>query len=521
MSDLPVNLYRAAQVREFDRSAIEECGIPGATLMERAGRAAFEVLRAHWPQARRVAVVCGTGNNGGDGFVVARLAKQAGLDVCVFQVGEEGALRGDARAAHQALCAAGVEVEPFSAPQLKDAELIVDALFGIGLDREVTGVWRAAIEAMNDAHKHVLALDIPSGLDADSGAVFGAAVRASITISFLALKQGLFTGAALSHCGKMVFDDLNVPREIYQRAVQGRAVAKGSTSVAGKSEATGSRTPGATAAPAAVRLTANNLPRIKLRARDSHKGDYGRVLVIGGDYGMAGAVRLTGEAAARTGAGLVTIATRTAHAPHVSAERPELLCYGVENTEQLQTLLHKADVIAIGPGLGLSPWAVELFNAVVRTSLPLVVDADALNLLTRYPQTRANWILTPHPGEAGRLLSCASSVIQRDRYRAVQKLHEQYGGVVILKGAGTLVAAEGAPVHVCTAGNPGMASAGMGDVLTGVIAGLIAQGMSLPDAARLGVYLHAQAADEAAQQGERGLLASDLFAHLHKLVNRV
>ncbi len=491
MSDLPVNLYRAAQVREFDRSAIEECGIPGATLMERAGRAAFEVLRAHWPQARRVAVVCGTGNNGGDGFVVARLAKQAGLDVCVLQVGEKGALRGDARAAHQALYAAGVEVEPFSAPRLKDAELIVDALFGIGLEREVTGAWRAAIEAMNDAHKHVLALDIPSGLDADSGAVFGAAVRASITISFLALKQGLFTGAALSHCGKVVFDDLNVPREIYQRA-----------------------------APAAARLTADNLPRLKLRARDSHKGDYGRVLVIGGDYGMAGAVRLTGEAAARTGAGLVTIATRAAHAPHVSAQRPELLCYGVENTEQLQTLLHKADVIAIGPGLGLSPWAVELFNAVVRTSLPLVVDADALNLLARHPQTRVNWILTPHPGEAGRLLGCASSVIQRDRFSAVQKLHEQYGDVVILKGAGTLVAAEGAPVHVCTAGNPGMASAGMGDVLTGVIAGLIAQGMSLADAARLGVYLHAQAADEAARQGERGLLASDLFAPLRKLVNR-
>ncbi len=514
MSDLPVNLYRAAQVREFDRSAIEECGIPGATLMERAGRAAFEVLRAHWPQARRIAVVCGTGNNGGDGFVVARLGKQAGLDVCVLQVGEGGALRGDARAAYQALRAAGVEVVPFSAPRLKDAELIVDALFGIGLDREVTGAWSAAIEGVNDAHKHVLALDIPSGLDADSGAVFGAAVRASITISFLALKQGLFTGAALSHCGKVVFDDLNVPREIYQRAVQGRAIAKGSTSVAG------GRMPGATVAPAAMRLTADNLPRLKLRARDSHKGDYGRVLVIGGDYGMAGAVRLTGEAAARTGAGLVTIATRAAHAPHVSAQRPELLCYGVENTEQLQTLLHKADVIAIGPGLGLSPWAVELFNAVVRTSLPLVVDADALNLLARHPQTRVNWILTPHPGEAGRLLGCASSVIQRDRFSAVQKLHEQYGGVVILKGAGTLVAAEGAPVHVCTAGNPGMASAGMGDVLTGVIAGLAAQGMNLPDAARLGVYLHAQAADEAARQGERGLLASDLFAPLRKLVNR-
>lgn len=491
MSDLPVNLYRAAQVREFDRIAIEEYGIPGAALMERAGRAAFEVLRAHWPQARRIVVVCGTGNNGGDGFVVARLAKQAGLEVCVLQVGEEGALRGDARAAYQALRAADVEVTPFSAAWLKDAELIVDALFGIGLGREVTGAWRAAIEAINNAHKHVLALDIPSGLDADTGAVMGAAVRASVTISYLALKQGLFTGAAPNHSGKVVFDDLNVPQEIVQHT-----------------------------APSAVRLAPDNLPRLKLRARDSHKGDYGRVLVIGGDHGMAGAARLAGEAAARTGAGLVYIATRAAHAPCISSQRPELLCYGVENAEQLQPLLGKADVIVIGPGLGLSPWAVELFNAVLRISLPLVVDADALNLLAQRPRTRANWVLTPHPGEAGRLLNCANNAIQRDRYHAARQLCPQYGGVVVLKGAGTLIAAEDAPVGVCTAGNPGMASAGMGDVLTGVIAGLVAQGMTLADAARLGVHLHAQAADEAARHGERGLLASDLFTPLRALVNR-
>ncbi|RJQ47789.1 MAG: NAD(P)H-hydrate dehydratase [Gammaproteobacteria bacterium] len=491
MSTLPVNLYRAAQVREFDRVAIEECGIPGATLMERAGRAAFEVLRAHWPQARRVVVVCGTGNNGGDGFVVARLSQHAGLEVCVLRMGEEGALRADARAALEAVRAAGVEVVPFSAARLKDTELIVDALFGIGLDREVSGVWRDVIEAVNHAHKHVLALDIPSGLDADSGAVLGAAVRASVTISFLALKQGVFTGAALDYSGKVVFDDLGVPQEITQRAV-----------------------------PAAVRLTRENLPRLKLRARDSHKGDYGRVLVIGGDHGMAGAARLAAEAAARVGAGLVYVATRAAHASYISAQRPELLCYGVENAEQLQPLLEKADVIAIGPGLGQSPWALELFNAALRTSLPLIVDADALTLLAQHPCARANWILTPHPGEAGRLLNCAGSVIQRDRYHAVRELQAKHGGVAVLKGAGTLIAAESAPVGVCTAGNPGMASAGMGDVLTGVMAGLSAQGMTLADAARLGVSLHAQAGDEAAQRGERGLLASDLFAPLRALVNR-
>jgi NAD(P)H-hydrate epimerase len=491
MSDLPVNLYRAAQVREFDRIAIEEYGIPGAMLMERAGRAAFETLRAHWPKARRIVLVCGTGNNGGDGFVTARLAHEAGLELCVLQAGEEGALRGDAQAAYEALRAAGVEVTPFSAVRLKDAELIVDALFGIGLDREVSGAWREAIRAINHAHKHVLALDVPSGLDADTGAVHGAAVRASVTVSFLALKQGLFTGAAPDHCGKIVLDDLGVPQEIVQRAT-----------------------------PAAVRLAAENLPRLKLRARDSHKGDYGRVLVIGGDHGMAGAARLAGEAAARAGAGLVYVATRTSHASALCAQRPELLCHGVENAEQLQLLLEKVDAVAIGPGLGLSPWAVELFNAVLRTSLPLVVDADALNLLAQHPQTRADWILTPHPGEAGRLLNCAGSVIQRDRYYAVRQLRAQYGGVAVLKGAGTLIAAGDGAVSVCTAGNPSMASAGVGDVLTGVIAGLTVQGITLADAARLGVHLHAQAGDEAAQRGERGLLASDLFAPLRMLVNR-
>lgn len=271
----------------------------------------------------------------------------------------------------------------------------------------------------------------------------------------------------------------------------------------------------------AITLHPSNLPRLGARPRNTHKGDYGRVLVIGGDHGMSGAVRLAAEAAARVGAGLVCIATRSAHAEHISAQRPELLCYGVENANELRPLLDPANVIVIGPGLGQSPWARQLFSAVLETDLPCVVDADALNLLAAEPVVREAWVFTPHPGEAARLLACSSADIQADRFNAVREVRRRYGGVVVLKGAGTLVAAGDEPVDICVGGNPGMASAGMGDVLSGVIAGLIAQGLSLRDAARLGVWLHAEAGDRAARAGERGLLAGDLMPYLRRLVNRL
>jgi len=254
------------------------------------------------------------------------------------------------------------------------------------------------------------------------------------------------------------------------------------------------------------------------RPRASHKGDYGHVLVVGGDHGMAGAVRLAGEAAARVGSGLVSVATRLDHAAVIAAARPELMCHGVECARDLCVLLQRASVVAIGPGLGQSAWARELLAALLQTHSPLVVDADALNLLAQEPTRRDHWILTPHPGEAARLLDMTTGQIQADRLYAVQALQQRYGGVCVLKGAGSLVCASGS-IAICEAGNPGMASGGMGDVLTGIIAGLLAQGLSLVDAACAGVYIHAKAGDRAAQEGERGLLASDLMPHLRQLVN--
>ncbi|HLA75763.1 MAG TPA: NAD(P)H-hydrate dehydratase, partial [Gammaproteobacteria bacterium] len=219
--------------------------------------------------------------------------------------------------------------------------------------------------------------------------------------------------------------------------------------------------------------------------------------------------------------GLVRVATRGEHLPGIVGARPELLCHGVENVSDLGPLFHTASVIAIGPGLGRSAWASELFGAVLETDVPLVVDADALNLLATDPLQRQDWVLTPHPGEAVRLLNSSIAQVQADRFQAAQAIQRRYGGVVVLKGAGTLVQAGSGPTAVCDAGNPGMASAGMGDVLTGVIAGLLAQGMEIAGAAQLGVCLHAAAGDRAAaREGERGLLASDLFPHLRRLVNQ-
>ncbi|HXH54522.1 MAG TPA: NAD(P)H-hydrate dehydratase [Gammaproteobacteria bacterium] len=259
--------------------------------------------------------------------------------------------------------------------------------------------------------------------------------------------------------------------------------------------------------------------RLHPRARDAHKGDFGHILIVGGDYGMSGACRLVGEAALRSGAGLVSIATRKEQAFAMSSGCPELMCYGVKKPTDLDVLLARANVVVVGNGLGQHAWGSALWAHIVSRDLPLIVDADALNLLAKKPMSRKNWILTPHPGEAARLLNTTTADIQIDRLKAVQALQKQYEGIVVLKGHGTLVASAMNTPDLCTQGNPGMAVAGMGDVLTGVIAALVAQGLSLLDAARLGVVAHATAGDKAAVFGERGILAHDLFEGIRTCLN--
>jgi len=484
-------LYTAEQVRQLDRAAIEEAGIAGYTLMSRAGAAAWETLRGIWPGARRIVVVCGTGNNGGDGYVLARLALEAQCRVTVLQTGDAARIGGDALTAREAYRAAGGEIRTGDPACLTEAAVIVDALFGTGLDRALDGEWLATVEAVNRTGVPVLAIDIPSGLHADTGAVLGAAVVARQTVTFIGRKQGLYTGQAAGHTGGITFSDLGAPAGVYRQ------------------------TP-----PAAQLLTAPPLgPLAAPRPRAAHKGAHGHVLVIGGDHGMNGALRLAGEAALRTGAGLVSLATRGEHAAAIAAACPELMSHGVASARDLSPLLARATVVAIGPGLGRSQWARDLFAAALECTLPLVVDADALNLLSREPARRGDWVLTPHPGEAGRLLNRDTAAVQDDRYAAVRALAGCYGGVAVLKGAGTLVCHSGAPVAVCAAGNPGMAAGGMGDVLSGVIAGLIAQRLEPPQAALAGVCLHARAGDRAAAAGERGMTARDVIAELRAVMN--
>ncbi|MFO7602192.1 MAG: NAD(P)H-hydrate dehydratase [Gammaproteobacteria bacterium] len=476
----------------MDRFAIETFKLSGTILMERAGTAAFQYLSHRWPKARSLAVVCGAGNNGGDGFVVARLAHEKGLAVKVYQVGDGAHIGGDALAAAQRLAGAGLTPEALSAADFSRVDVIIDALLGTGLEGEVSGHYREAIEQINAAGREVLSLDIPSGLQADTGVPQGCAVKAAGTVTFIGLKQGLFTAQGSEYCGELVFASLNVPAEVYELRP-----------------------------PAGERIDYTRLKHLlRPRPRHCHKGDCGHVLIVGGERGYTGAVRMAGEAAARIGAGLVSIATRPEHAMVLNATRPELMCHGVDSEVAFQQLAERASVIAIGPGLGQGEWSKKMLAYALDSGLPLVVDADALNLLSQASQQREDWVLTPHPGEAARLLGKAISEVERDRFAALDELVDSLGGVVVLKGAGSLVKSRDQAVRVCSGGNPGMASGGMGDVLTGIIAGLLAQGLVLADAAALGVALHAEAGDQAARAaGERGLLASDLMPWVRRLAN--
>lgn len=483
-------LHTAAQVRELDRLAIAEAGIAGYELMCRAGRAAFEALREAWPRARRIVVLCGAGNNAGDGYVVARLARERGLEAEVLWLRDPAGLAGDAATAARDWHAAGGRSRPFDAGALAGADVVVDALLGTGLDRPLEGSWAAAVEALATATAPVLALDLPSGLHADTGAVLGAAVRADLTVTFVGAKRGLLTGEAPDHVGRLLYDDLDVPEAVLARVP-----------------------------PAALRVTAADVREVlPPRPRTAHKGRFGHVLVVGGNNGMAGAARLAGEGALRAGAGLVSVAVRSGHAAAIAAGRPELMARDVEGAEALAAPLARATVLAAGPGLGQDAWARALLARVLEAPQPKVLDADALNLLAAEPVRREDWVLTPHPGEAARLLGTDTATVQRDRFAAARALVERYGGVAVLKGAGTIVA-DARAVWVCDRGNPGLASGGTGDVLTGVIAGLLAQGLAPEEAARTGVWLHGAAADAAAACGERGMIASDLLAHVRGLAN--
>ncbi len=480
----------------------------GFELMQRAGQAAWREVLQRWAHARRITVVCGPGNNGGDGYVLARHAYESGREVRVVRATGHAPAGALATRAAQAYGDGGGSIVEFDGALdgvPDEGHVVVDAVLGIGLTRAPDAVVTALIDAINRCGGPVLALDVPTGVDADTGATPGAAVRADACIEFIAPKAGLRTGAALDCIGALSTARLGLVPGDFEH-VQAVAVALRD-----------------------VDLHAAWPPR----RRDSHKGRHGRVACIGGDRGHGGAILLAAEAALRAGAGLVDVWTRPEHVAPLLARRPEVMAHGTDAASAAaRTAFDQADVLALGPGLGRGPWGKEWFDAALASGRRCVLDADALHLLAQgtapahsdAPVQNApphNWIVTPHPGEAAALLGCDAADIQADRLGAARRLAGRYGATVVLKGAGTVVAAPGRTPRLLEAGNPGMAVGGMGDLLTGVIASLYAQGLEAFDAACTGALLHAMAGDRAAaEDGPRGLLPGDLLPWLRRLANR-
>lgn len=498
---LPVEIYQAHQTRAIDRIVIERHGVAGIELMRRAGRAAFARVMERYAGASCITVVCGPGNNGGDGYVLARLARRIGIEVTVLAAAAPGSADAITAADDYQRAGGGITVidndSDFAA--LDSADLIIDALFGTGLTRAPQGVTAALIRRINRAPAPVVALDMPSGLHSDTGFAFAPCVAAEATVTFIGVKLGLTTGHGRAVAGEILFEGLNIP-----------------------TDARDAVTP-------AARVIAP--PMLPSRARDAHKGDAGRVLVVGGGRGMLGAALLAGEAALRGGGGLVTVA-----GPKERIDWPALACAELMSADAAGMTtadIARADAVVLGPGLGMSDWGAQVFARFIQVDAPMVVDADGLNHLARAGDVvrRSDWILTPHTGEAARLLRCQPADIAVDRPAAARAIADKFGGICVLKGAGTLVAAAAdagaesgaeSPLLVCDRGNPGMASAGMGDVLSGITGALLAQGLPALEAAPAAVWLHSAAADvAAADTGQRGLLARDVIARLPKLLRDI
>jgi hydroxyethylthiazole kinase-like uncharacterized protein yjeF len=488
--DTPILL--AAEVRAVEQAAA--AADPAPQLMERAGLAAAELAREiAGGSGKPLLVLAGPGNNGGDAFVAARHLKEWWFNVTVVFAGDEKKLSPDAASALQAWRAAGGSTVD-SLPAAREWGLVVDGLFGIGLEREIAGRYAAWIAAANDLPAAVLSLDISSGLDSDTGRVMGSAVRASHTITFIALKPGLLTLGGPDHCG-----------EIHLRALGLEA---------GASRPARGRVLGAEILPAAL----------KPRARNTHKGDFGSAGIIGGDCGMVGAVLLAARSALKLGTGRVYAGLVARDGPAVDMFQPELMIRSADEVLKLDHLT----CIAVGPGLGMLPDAACYLDWALESRLPLVLDADALNLVAmdsgiaaRLAPRKAATLLTPHPAEAARLLGVPTREVQADRIKAATALAARHNALVALKGAGTICAGPAGDWHINTSGNPGMASAGMGDVLTGMIAALLAQDLEPRTALLAAVYLHGAAADALVARGVGpvGLTAGEVIDAARSIVN--
>ena len=475
------NVYTSAQCRELDRIAIAEFGIPPLTLMRRAGRFASDLLIERWKNVKSIGIWCGSGNNAGDGYIVAGMLHNRGMKVSVRQIGNVDNLPSDAAAARVWMHEQGIE---FCDNPIGQVDVAIDALLGIGTSGHLRGTYVNAVAEINSSNSHVLSLDIPTGIHADTGSsLTPTPVRADVTTTFVGRKIGLYTGIGADHAGSVHFSDLGIPSEAYER-VEGIGVIP----------------------------TCESEVRLPARTPASHKNLAGHVLVIGGNRNTGGAAILSAEGALRTGAGLVTVITQSVHVAPILSRLPEVMVCAYQLGDDISPFVERADVIVVGPGLGQDAWAVELLKQVFASGKPVVVDADGLNLLAtgrfELPQLA---ILTPHPGEAARLLDVNNSDIAQDRVAAAKAISKRFDAIVVLKGAGTLVASQGEVHGICDQAIPALGTAGSGDVLSGVIGACHAQLQRGVNAASLGVWLHVLAGKRAVRETDgRAVTASDI-----------
>ncbi|MCD5397512.1 NAD(P)H-hydrate dehydratase [candidate division NPL-UPA2 bacterium] len=511
-----MKLVTTEEMREIDHQAIEELGIPSLKLMEEAGRSVAEVaeeMLGYLP-GKRVAIFVGRGNNGGDGFVAARYLLKEKAEVNIYLLGRKGEVKGDA----------GINLKRLTQPveEIKEKEgldkvrdgltrvnLIIDALLGTGVRGEVRGILRETIELLNESGKPIISVDIPSGLEGNKGEPLGVCVKATKTVTMGLPKRGLILYPGSEYVGELKIADIGIPSEVLN--AQGLKV----NLLEGKD-------------------ISSLLPH---RRKDSHKGDYGHILILAGSTGFTGAAALAGLGALRSGGGLVTLGVAESLNPIMEMKLTEVMTKPLPETEagslsleaegEILRLVQKVDALAIGPGLSTHPETSELVRRLlVRVKKTIVIDADGLNglagdisLLTKSP---ASIIITPHPGEMGRLLGKATKDVQSERIGVTQEVASQTGTVVVLKGARTVISDREEEVYVNPTGNPGMAQGGMGDILTGMIASFIGQGLTELEAAKAGVYIHGLAGDIAAEnQGETGLIASDLLDNLPQAIKRL
>ena len=495
-----MNLYTSQETKKLDSLAIRSQKVPAFTLMQRASEFSFNVLLNNWPNTKKVFVFCGKGNNAGDGYLISHLAKEMGLESFIIQASPSNKISGASKKAFNLALESKVKrisVAAFKKKSLKDS-VIVDALLGIGIKGNVRSNVSKLILEINKKSTNipVLSVDIPSGICSNTGINLGVHILADVTATFVGRKRGCFTSTGRTASGNVVFDDLGISSSLKSQIKTNCYLLD----------------------------TEKSLLKLKNRKGDAHKGDFGHVLVIGGDKGFGGAAILASKAAVFSGAGLVSLATRSIHVEAALSSCPELMVNGIESGQDVEEILAKSTVVVLGPGLGQSAWSEQMlqrtFMEARKRNLPVVLDADGLNLLTKLKLKSGNprkMVITPHPGEAARLVNKEVNKIQEDRFKSVTALEKKFGSVSVLKGSGSLICYKRngkQRIGVCEAGNPGMAKGGMGDVLAGLIGSFLSQGLSLVEATEVAVDLHSKSADIASLELGMTITPTDVIRNI-------